>query len=108
MEGTIILLLSLSLAVGILILTTVLVHYLQWRGAGRQEKLPDKVPPSHPSIFHDAVKPLSNMEKKYLLLFMEGKSVEEVSLVMHVEPSSVYTMRYRIKKKFPDNYNLPF
>lgn len=108
MEGTIILLLSLSLAVGILILTTVLVHYLQWRGAGRQEKFPDKVPPSHPSIFHDAVKPLSNMEKKYLLLFMEGKSVEEVSLAMHVEPSSVYTMRYRIKKKFPDNYNLPF
>ena len=108
MEGTIILLLSLGLAVGILILTTVLVHYLQWRGAGRQEKLPDKVSPSHPSIFHDAVKPLSNMEKKYLLLFMEGKSVEEVSLIMHVEPASVYTMRYRIKKKFPDNYNLPF
>ena len=37
-----------------------------------------------------------------------GKSVEEVSLIMHVEPASVYTMRYRIKKKFPDNYNLPF
>lgn len=108
MEGTIILLLSLSLVVGILILTAVLAHFVQWRRTTRQERLPDKAPPTPPTIFRDAVKPLSNTEKKYLLLFMEGKSVEEVSQVMHVEPSSVYTMRYRIKKKFPDNYNLPF
>lgn len=99
--------LSLSLLVGLLILTTVVVHYSQWKRTKRQEKQQETGPASAYSIFHDAIKPLSNMEKKYLLLFMDGKSVEEVSEVMHVEPSSVYTMRYRIKKKFPDNYNLP-
>ena len=48
------------------------------------------------------------MEKKYLLLFMEGKSTEEIAAIMHVEPNSVYTMKYRIRKKFPDDYIFPF
>lgn len=51
---------------------------------------------------------MSPTEKKYLQLFSEGKTTEEISEIMHVEPSSVYTMRYRVRKKFPEGYNLPF
>lgn len=108
MEGIVILLLSLCLAVGLLILLTVTVHFVQWKRANQPFQVADTNPPSAHSIFQDAVKPLSNMEKKYLLLFMEGKTTEEVSASMHVEPSSVYTMKYRIRKKFPDGYILPF
>ena len=55
-----------------------------------------------------AQKPLSAVERKYILLFMSGKSTEEVAEVMHVAPASVYTMKYRIKKKYPDSFPLPF
>ncbi len=59
-------------------------------------------------IFSSAQKPLSAVERKYVLLFMSGKSTEEIADAMHVEPASVYTMKYRIKKKFPDTFPLPF
>ena len=108
MEGTVIILLSLSLAVGILILVTVILHFGQWKRANRQGKLPEQHSVSIPSILQAAVKPLSNIEKKYLQLFLEGKTTEEISAVMHVEPSSVYTMKYRIRKKFPEDYPLDF
>lgn len=108
MEGAVIILLSLSLAVGILILVTVIMHFGQWKRANRQGKLPEQHSVSLPSIHQAAVKPLSNIEKKYLQLFLEGKTTEEISAVMHVEPSSVYTMKYRIRKKFPEDYPLEF
>lgn len=108
MEGPVILLLSLSLAVELLILLVVTVHYVHWRRLNQPFGTETVPAPPSPSIFQDAVKPLSNMEKKYLLLFMEGKTTEEVSAAMHVEPSSVYTMKYRIRKKFPEGYILPF
>lgn len=59
-------------------------------------------------VFSSANKPLSAVERKYILLFMSGKSTEEIAAAMHVAPSSVYTMKYRIKKKYPDSYPLPF
>ena len=59
-------------------------------------------------IISSAQKPLSAVERKYILLFMSGKSTEEVAEVMHVAPASVYTMKYRIKKKYPDSFPLPF
>ena len=37
-----------------------------------------------------------------------GVTKEEIAAIMHVEPNSVYTMKYRIRKKFPDDYILPF
>ena len=48
------------------------------------------------------------MEKKYLRLFAEGKTTTEIAKAMNVEPSSVYTMKYRIRKKFPETVVLPF
>lgn len=108
MEGIIILLLSLCLAVGLLVLVTVTVHYRHYRRCNRPLMVQESSSVQHSSIIQSAIKPLSNMEKKYLLLFMEGKSTEEIAAIMHVEPNSVYTMKYRIRKKFPDDYILPF
>ena len=59
-------------------------------------------------IFASADKPLSAVERKYILLFMSGKTTEEIADAMHVAPASVYTMKYRIRKKFPDTFPLPF
>ncbi|MBR6416077.1 MAG: hypothetical protein IKS22_08235 [Bacteroidales bacterium] len=42
------------------------------------------------------------------MLFMSGKTTEEIADAMQVAPSSVYTMKYRIRKKFPEGYPLPF
>ncbi|MBQ9173770.1 MAG: hypothetical protein IJ161_08595 [Bacteroidales bacterium] len=59
-------------------------------------------------VFSAATKPLSAVERKYIMLFMSGKTTEEIADAMHVAPSSVYTMKYRIRKKFPEGYPLPF
>ena len=59
-------------------------------------------------IFAAAQKPLSAVERKYILLFMSGKTTEEIADAMHVAPASVYTMKYRIRKKFPAAFPLPF
>ena len=67
------------------------MHFHQWKQARKA-----------------AVKPLSSIEKKYLALFLDGKTTEEISTIMHVEPSSVYTMKYRLRKKFPADYTFPF
>ena len=108
MGGAVIILLSLCLAVGLFSLITGLMHFRQWKLMNRQDKTPDSSSATVHSILQAAVKPLSRGEKKYLHMFLEGKSTEEISAVMHVEPSSVYTMKYRIRKKFPENYPLPF
>ena len=55
-----------------------------------------------------AVKPLTIVDKKYLLCFLQGEDVKTIAARFHVEPASVYTVRYRMKKKFPKNENLPF
>ena len=108
MEGIIILLLSLCLAVGLMVLITVVTHYMHWRRSNRPLTVQESSSVQQPSIIQSAIKPLSKMEKKYLLLFLEGKSTEEIAAIMHVEPNSVYTMKYRIRKKYPDDYILPF
>ena len=59
-------------------------------------------------VFSSANKPLSVVERKYILLFMSGKTTEEIAGAMHVAPASVYTMKYRIRKKFPESFPLPF
>lgn len=39
---------------------------------------------------------------------LSGRSTEEIAETMHVAPASVYTMKYRIKKKYPESFPLPF
>ena len=43
---------------------------------------------------------ISNMEMKYIICFSIDMDVKDISLLFNVEPSSIRTVRYRIKKKF--------
>ena len=47
---------------------------------------------------------LTTMDKRYILCFAAGMSVEEIADFMCLEPASVYTVRYRLRKKFDTNY----
>lgn len=108
MEGLIILLLVVNVVVGLLVLLAILLHHRQWKQSAQstlaQAGASDNIAP----VLQAAIKPLSPIEKKYLALFMEGKSTEAIAELMHVEPATVYTMKYRIRKKFPADYSLPF
>ena len=42
---------------------------------------------------------LSNMDTKYILCFAADIDTADIALVFNVEPASVRTVRYRIKKK---------
>lgn len=109
MEVVIISLLTLNAVVGLLVLLFVILHYRQAKRVANlplppQEALSSSIDP----VLQAAIKPLSSIEKKYLALFMEGKSTEKIAEIMHVEPATVYTMKYRIKKKYPADYPFPF
>jgi len=43
---------------------------------------------------------ISNMDMKYIICFAIDMEVQDMSLLFNVEPASIYTVRYRIKKKF--------
>ncbi len=49
---------------------------------------------------------LTAMDKRYLMCFVAGLSVEQVAVLFRVAPASVYTVRYRMRKKFPADFNL--
>ena len=60
------------------------------------------------SIMDKAVSSLTVVDKKYILCFLSGESVKNIAARFNVEPASVYTVRYRLRKKFPGNVVLPF
>jgi hypothetical protein len=49
---------------------------------------------------------LTGMDLKYMICFLAGMDVRDISLLMNVEPASVHTVRYRIRKKFPHEESL--
>ena len=51
--------------------------------------------------FASAEKPLSNMDRKYLYCLLAGLSVEQIGGLFNIETDSVYTVRYRLRRKFP-------
>ncbi len=51
------------------------------------------------STLPDTITP---MDMKYIVCFMTGIDVPDISTMLNIEPASVYTVRYRIKKKFRD------
>lgn len=59
-------------------------------------------------MFADALEKLSTMDKKYILCFMVGMEVPTIALLFNVTTASVYTVRYRIKKKYPKDYEFLF
>ena len=60
------------------------------------------------TIVSHAEKPLTLVDKRYMLCFIAGLKPAEIATLFNVEPASIYTVRYRIKKKFPNGYPLPF
>ncbi len=44
---------------------------------------------------------LTNMDKRYILCFASGMSADQIAHLFHIETASVYTVRYRLRKKFP-------
>ena len=51
---------------------------------------------------------LTTMDKRYILCFAAGMTVEDIADFMLLEPASVYTVRYRLKKKFSSEYLFPY
>ncbi len=44
---------------------------------------------------------ITGMDMKYIICFNADVDVRDISLIFNVEPASVRTVRYRIRKKFP-------
>ena len=59
-------------------------------------------------IMDKATSSLTVVDKKYMICFLSGESVKNIAARFNVEPASVYTVRYRLRKKFPGNVVLPF
>lgn len=51
---------------------------------------------------------LTTMDKRYILCFAAGMSVEQIANFMCLEEASVYTVRYRIRKKMGLEYPFPY
>ena len=51
---------------------------------------------------------ISNMEMKYIICFAIDMDVKDISLLFNVEPASIRTVRYRIKKKFGEKNTFKF
>ncbi len=44
---------------------------------------------------------ITDLDKYYIICFIIEMNVEDIALLLHVEANTVYSVRYRIKKKFP-------
>ena len=53
-------------------------------------------------------KKITTMDKRYILCFAAGMTVEEIADFMSLESASVYTVRYRLRKKFGSEYPFPY
>ena len=53
-------------------------------------------------------KKITLMDKRYVLCFAAGMTVDEIADFMSLEPASVYTVRYRLRKKFGSEYPFPY
>ncbi len=51
---------------------------------------------------------ITNMDMKYIICFAVDMEVKDISLIYNVEPASVRTVRYRIKKKFNEKNTFKF
>ncbi len=55
-----------------------------------------------------ADKRISNMDMKYIICFSIEMEVKDLSLLFNIEPASVRTARYRIRKKFGEKNTFRF
>ncbi|MCL2073360.1 MAG: hypothetical protein FWH18_05540 [Marinilabiliaceae bacterium] len=45
---------------------------------------------------------ITSMDIKYIICFAADLDTKDISLIFNIEPASVNTVRYRIKKKFAE------
>ena len=62
----------------------------------------------HVQVLLSHGKKITTMDKRYILCFAAGMTVEEIADFMSLEPASVYTVRYRLRKKFSLEYPFPY
>ena len=58
--------------------------------------------------YHTANEKISNMDMKYIICFAIDMEVKDMSLLFNVEPASIRSVRYRIKKKFGEKNTFRF
>lgn len=51
-------------------------------------------------VYQTAKVKITNMDMKYIICFSADMDVKDISLLFNIEPASVHTVRYRIRKKF--------
>lgn len=51
---------------------------------------------------------LTAMDKRYIVCFDAKLTVEQVATLFRIAPASVYTVRYRMRKKFPSSVSFPY
>ena len=62
----------------------------------------------HVQVLLSHGKKITTMDKRYILCFAAGMTVEEIADFMSLEPASVYMVRYRLRKKFSLEYPFPY
>jgi len=53
--------------------------------------------------YQSSKKTLTCLDMKYIICFTADINVKDICLLFNIEPASVHTVRYRIKKKFSKN-----
>lgn len=51
-------------------------------------------------------KRITNLDMRYLICFVIDMKVKDISLLFNIEPATVRTVRYRIRKKFGNDNQL--
>lgn len=55
-----------------------------------------------------ATEKISNMDMKYLICFAIEMETSDISILFNIAPNSIYTVRYRIRKKFGEKNTFQF
>lgn len=63
---------------------------------------------AHIQVLLDHGDKITTMDRRYILCFAANMSVEDIADLMSLEPASVYTVWYRIRKKFSSQYPFPY
>lgn len=58
--------------------------------------------------FSTSISRMTQMDIKYILCFYLEFEARDIATIFSVEPASVYTVRYRLRKKFRDNPSFQF
>jgi len=58
--------------------------------------------------YNTATEKISNMDMKYIACFAIDMGVPEMGAIFNVEPTTIHTVRYRIKKKFGNKNTFKF